>query len=442
MSLLDTILDNRSNRGGVTIVSENNDAGSINWVNGLSDPGEMIRCQAYPQLRRQVGEQDREYAARIRPLMDKIPANDRKKIMAAALARCGLEAVNGKIEMFAAGELPWHGLGTLVNMAATSAEAIKLAGLDWLVEKMELAYFWNDTKMPSKSSWSIVRKDTGVELGSVGRIYKPIQNVDGFNFLDAVLAKYGARYESAGAIYGGKQVWMLAKFPEQAFTINGSDAVEPYAIFTNPHDGHGSAYCYPTSVRVVCRNTYRNSTGDRKKGISISHMGDLKSKIEEAQEALGLAVKSFGEFKESAEAMATTKCDLLPYANDVLDACLDITQAQMSMGVDVLSAAIAKTEAQRQLEAKKIERRIEHRKFLLEDIVNRYDSERCGVGGMRGTTWAAFNAITEHADHSTFSRQSKNEHERMSRRFESTVAGDADDMKQVAYDLAVKTLAV
>ena len=36
--------------------------------------------------------------------------------------------------MFYTREKPWHGLGTMVQEAPTSSEALRLAGLDWTVE--------------------------------------------------------------------------------------------------------------------------------------------------------------------------------------------------------------------------------------------------------------------------------------------------------------------
>src|SRR5262249_24375734 len=126
------------------------------------------------------------------------------------------------------------------------------------------------------------------------------------------------------------------------------------------------------------------------------------------------------------------------YANDVLDAVLDISAANAAMGADVLAASIAVTQAARDLAAKSIEKKIERRGEILEDILTRYESERNGVNGMRGTAWAAFNAVTERADHGRFGRQDSDELTRLSRRFESTIAGDADEMKQVAFAVAMQ----
>ena len=62
-SILDQIIENS---GSAKVISQGHDGSNINFVNGLSDPGEMIRCGYLPEIRRQTGERDAEYAERIR----------------------------------------------------------------------------------------------------------------------------------------------------------------------------------------------------------------------------------------------------------------------------------------------------------------------------------------------------------------------------------------
>ena len=174
------------------------------------------------------------------------------------------------------------------------------------------------------------------------------------------------------------------------------------------------------------------------KGIGIRHTGNIKDKIKDAQRALGIAVQSFDEFKEAAAVMSKKPIEIRHYANDVLDACLEVTAAQALKGADALAAVLAVTEAERELERKSIAAKIERRGEILADILDRYESERCGLGGMRGTAWAGFNAVTEHADHVKPGRQSGSIETRASRRFESAVSGDGDDMKQAAYQVAMR----
>ena len=49
-----------------------------------------------------------------------------------------IDQTTGQAAVFVAGEPPWHGLGTVVQQAATGSEALKLAHLDWPVEQWPL----------------------------------------------------------------------------------------------------------------------------------------------------------------------------------------------------------------------------------------------------------------------------------------------------------------
>lgn len=434
MSLLDTILDNSS----VRILSEQHDAGAINFVAGLSDPGEMIRCGYRPELRRLPNEQDAEYAERIRPLVMALPAHEREKIMGAAIRRAALDTSNGKIAVMVAGKAPWHGLGVHVADALHSRDAITLASLDWTVSKRQLTYQYGENSRTADGVYALVRDDTGACLGTSSKQFQVVQNQDGFDFLDAVLEATGARYESAGSLFGGQQVWMLARLPEQAFEVADGDRQECYVLFTNSHVPGTAARCLPTVERVVCANTQRIALAkSRGKGLTIRHTGNLKGKIADAQEALGLAVTGFEEYRKAAEVLVSTPCpDVRHYVNDVLDAVLDVTAAQALLGADALAAAVATTDAQLELARKSFESKLEKRADILEDILQRYDGEACSVGGIRGTAWAALNAVTEHSDHRRRYRGSQEE--KQSRRFEQVLWGDQDELKQVALTKALE----
>ena len=86
-----------------------------------------------------------------------------------------------------------------------------------------------------------------------------------------------------------------------------------------------------------------------------------------------------------------------------------------------------------------VEAAAERRRDILSDIINRYESATNGNGGMRGTAWSAFNAVTESADHAKIgTRRVGTLDDQRSRRFENVLAGNADEMKQAAFSLAMK----
>jgi phage/plasmid-like protein (TIGR03299 family) len=433
--------------GGPTIVSEDHNLGNIDWVRGLSDPGEMIGCGMYQQLRRLANETDADYSKRLRVELAAIPAADRMKIetamKGAAIRRAGLDVSTGRVAVMAAGAAArkalWHRLGVQVAEAVSSDDAIRMASLNWRVEKVATGYTWGDKSYPMPDVFALVRSDTGAHLGTVGTRYQVIQNEEAFRFMDSVLAEHGAKYETAGAIYGGAKVWLQVSLPEAAFTLAGNDRVEATALFTNPHDGSGVARCIPTSDRVVCANTLRVATSKATDaGLKIRHTGSIRGKMDDARRALGIAVKGFETFREQADTLRATRvADPRGYFDGVLDAVLDLTAARAKLGAerladaDVLAGIIDGQEA-RDRAAKSYQRAIDDRGSALADILDRHERERSGLGGARGTAWGTLNAVTEHADHYISGRKVGTQEVRDGRRMESILTGERDQMKQVA----------
>ncbi len=445
MDLLNQILANTENRNnGPRIIGEQHDTGKINY-GGEDAIKNANRRPTGPWDAAEYGisleEAQRRYDAAQTP-------EGREKVIlelkAMAIKRAGLDTSNGRVNMFAAGKLPWHGLGVNVSEALASKDAITLAGLNWDVAKTQLEYRDGAGMVrQAKGTYGIVRSDTGEYLGTVGNRYKEIQNSTAFDFLDGVLAEFGAKYESAGSLYNGQRVWMLVKMPRQSFTINGGDDTECYGLFTNPHDGSGVAEFFPTTVRVVCANTtalaIRNNKG---KGLRIRHTGDLKAKIKIAKQTLGLAVESFAGYKIAAEELYKKPMAVRPYVNAVLDKVLDVTQEEASKGAMALAMANTerKTEEKELLDSivKSYEKQIERRENVLAEILQRYENSNNSLPGIRGTAWQAVNAVTEYANHGKLGKESQDASTRASRRFESIMGGEADQIMQVAYQKAMQ----
>lgn len=187
--------------------------------------------------------------------------------------------------MFSVREKPWHGLGTVVEEAPTSADAIRLAGLDWAV--VQESIYTNFNKLVEGYKANVRSSDRKV-LGVVSDRYKVVQNVDAFSFTDELLGK-GVKYETAGSLQEGKKVWLLARLPREY--IIAEERIRSYLVFSNTHDGSGSVKVAITPVRVVCNNTLNLALDTARRSFSMIHTGNIQDKIQEAKDTLFKAEK-------------------------------------------------------------------------------------------------------------------------------------------------------
>ncbi len=182
--------------------------------------------------------------------------------------------------MFYTRQKPWHGLGTMVQEAPTSNDALILAGLDWQVIQKPII---TEDGIPISGFKANLRETDNRVLGVVTDRYRTIQNHDAFAFTDSLLGE-GVTYETAGSLQNGRRVWVLAKLP-QRYIISG-DEITPYLVFMNTHDGTGAIKAAMTPVRVVCMNTLNLALSTAKRSWSTNHVGDIRGKLEDARYTL------------------------------------------------------------------------------------------------------------------------------------------------------------
>ena len=208
--------------------------------------------------------------------------------------------------MFSASRVtPWHGLGTVVDTAPTSAEALKLAKLNWSVLQAPVQY--EGAKFEKirtvKDRFVNYRSDNGQPVGLVGKNYNIIQNTEAFEFTDALLGE-GVKYETAGSLQGGSKIWLLASTPKEKVL---GDIVVPYLLFFNGHDGTSKVRACITPVRVVCQNTLNIALRDTQRSWAFTHSQHIKTKLQEATQTLQLANNYMSSLKEQSEILAKEK---------------------------------------------------------------------------------------------------------------------------------------
>lgn len=197
--------------------------------------------------------------------------------------------------------VPWHGLGTEVDHAMTSKEALELAGLNWTVEQRPV--FIEGAPFAQVPGYvANVRNSDDKVLGIVTPRYKVVQNADAFDFTDNLIGD-DVRYVTAGSLKEGRTIWLLAKLPRTK--ILGDD-VDPYLCFSNSHDGTGAVKVCTTPIRVVCNNTLNLALKGAKRSWSTKHMGSIETKMKEARHTLQMAGDYMEELAKEADRLANT----------------------------------------------------------------------------------------------------------------------------------------
>jgi len=216
----------------------------------------------------------------------------------------------GKHSFFSVKEKAWHGLGQIVEDYPTSAEAIRYAGLDYMVEKRPL--FTNSLpndlneigesidfpKINVPHYFATVRTDNSSVLGVVGKDYEVVQNADAFQFFDAIVGgETGIKYETAGALGKGERIFITAKLPD-FIKVGKQDLIEQYLFLTTSHDGFGSITAAFTPIRIVCNNTLNAAMRNHTTAIKIRHTASANDRLKQAHTLMGISHKISEELQE------------------------------------------------------------------------------------------------------------------------------------------------
>lgn len=299
------------------------------------------------------------------------------------------QAEDGRTAFVAVGQPAWHRLGQL-EMDAT--------GLT-IEDALEKSYCkgWNVHKVPifgqrqdkggmagrtiqfvdsegEQAIYGTVRTSpwTGEleGLGTVGKLWTPIQNEEVAELGDLLMQEAGAHVHTMGALEGGRKVFMSFKLPK-SMQVGGEDAHDLYLVIALAHDGTGAVQFIVTVVRVVCRNTLDMALRNAKRKWSVRHTGDVQTKLEEVRSALELTNKYVTAFEKKAEAMLKD-----PFSDEEMEKLLK----------ELIPDPKSEKEGW-------VQRAAGQRNTIMSLFRT---AETCEFG--RGTKWAAYNAVAEYTD--------------------------------------------
>jgi len=272
------------------------------------------------------------------------------------------------------GEVPWHGLGKPVLGAVNCEQALQLAGLDWEVECQPL-YLADGRK--AKDGQAVVRLTDGNILGVVGPGYRALQNRAAMRSFNRWVESGLVELETAGSLCGGAKVWILARIVGDPLDVAPGDAVLRYVLFSTSHDGSAANRIGYVIVRVVCANTLSMAHNDgASKLVRFFHRGDCAGTLDKLVDVMDVVNRDFKATAEQYRFLASRNVkagDLEKYVRRVFGITLE-----------------------------------EQGKRLLANIVPRFEKGRGNdAPAIRGTWWAAYNAVTEYTSHARGKDQEK-----------------------------------
>lgn len=304
-----------------------------------------------------------------------------------------LDTTDGQTSFVSAHTDAWHQLGTTLDHSFTAEEAMKEGNLGgWNVRKvpMYIDVPGLPDRMPVQGRNAVIR-DNPVEkkridiLGDVGDSYNIIQNEQHAGLLNALVDESGAHFETAGAINGGRSVFLTMKLPGH-INVGGVDPVENYLAAINTHDGSMSFTLMVTPVRIVCANTMNLAFRQNSHMFRIRHTSGAEASLHrQAREALDMTFSYLDGFQEQAEQLINTTMTQSRFES--------IIEREFFPGEDASPASVTRYQ----------------KKF---DELAELFSDSFTQHGVRETAWAGLNSMTEWADHFSPTRGNDQENSR------------------------------
>lgn len=321
------------------------------------------------------------------------------------VGRDGLDTSRGTAALYTSTPA-WHGLGTVIPGGISDIDTVLRLGLiDFDVDKRPVLYTYGGERRTMDDHYVTVRTDTGAALGVVGQRYTVFQQRQIFTFLEDLADTHGVLWESAGALRGGRRVFVTMQVPDSIIIDRGGldDEIRLFIVAINSHDGTSQAEVVVTPWRVVCANTERFALADAHSRWTIRHTSSGLENLTEARRTLGLTLKYAEVFEAEETALARTDLAIADF-HKVL--------------ADLWPLDDDATDRARTIAGKRTDRL---------DAMLRSETERAGR-----TAYAAERAITDYLDHVAPRRPGKSMTEEIARAT-ALLEGTDDDLKTKAH---------
>jgi len=238
---------------------------------------------------------------------------------------------------------------------------------------------------PQPAHYLNVRDDAHDVVGIVKGRYRIVQNADAPRFLDHLVESHNARYESAGLLHGGSQVWWLINLSQPISIANDPrERIDIHLLLSSSHDGSLSTSVAVLPVRTASQTVLAwplpGAAREMKLKLAVANGNDS----EQADKVLELAREYATELARFGEQMVRMPFDDQQFAA-LLERLLPTPKPAQSSGRIRNQRGITMAE---------------NAKGVITQIANHNRT----LAAIRGTLWGGLNAIQYYADHHTINR--------------------------------------
>ena len=297
-------------------------------------------------------------------------------------------------------------VGVDISDASDYDQVMRSAGFDFEVEKTpvldlegkEITGHFNIRRSDTKQTFAIMRKR-----------YTAIPMEEMFRPFHEMVQEYGAEYESAGLIGGGKKAWMSAKLKD-SFTLKNrsNDKVDNRIMAFGSNDGTKRNAYFGISHRIFCNNQLRTIMQKANESdYWISHTKNWKEQLRLAKEGFEAALRGLKQFEKIA--------NLLDQKKMTSDECRGFATLLLP------DPERKKDEKGKDIEVRTTSRLANRREAIVDLFAN-------GAGNLGATRWDALNGLTEWVNHhNNVGKLEKQGRQAAERRLVSTLMGGPQD---------------
>ena len=310
-------------------------------------------------------------------------------------------------------------IGVDISKASNFDEVMKMAGFDFDVEKVP-AHTPEGDEVPGY--FLIRRTDTLQNFAVMRKRYTSIPMDEMFRPFHEMVQEFGAKYEGAGLIDGGKKTWISARLPN-SFSLKSrpDDKVENRIMALGTNDGTKRNAYFGMASRIFCNNQLRTiMKSANESDYWISHTKNWENRLNQAKEGFHAALRGLQSFEQIANKLDTVKM--------TVDECRGFTAELLP------DPERKKDEKGKEIEVRHTSRIPNRREKIVDLFAN-------GAGNLGATRWDALNGLTEYVNHhNNIGKLEKGGRRAAERRMVSSLmGGPSDQLMQRGLNLLVAT---